>query len=253
MTPWTGRAGHRRHGDRRRRRQDGPAPRRPVRLPRLAGDRGRRERGGRRGDQRRAGPTSPRSRASPSASRRRTPAGRLRATTDGGAAARESDVVVLIVPVMLDDRQQPDYRYMDAAVAVDRARASRAGTIVVFETTLPVGDTRGRYLPMLEAATGLVAERDLFVAFSPERLFSGAVFRNLATYPKLVGGIGPASTDLAQPVLRLGPRRRGRRDELRRGRRAEQARRDHVPRRQHRVRQRAGRVRRRASAWTSSR
>ncbi len=35
---------------------------------------------------------------------------------------------------------------------------------------------------------------DFFVAFSPERLYSGAVLRNLATYPKLVGGIGPAST-----------------------------------------------------------
>jgi nucleotide sugar dehydrogenase len=32
------------------------------------------------------------------------------------------------------------------------------------------------------------------VAFSPERLLSGHVFQNLATYPKLVGGIGPAST-----------------------------------------------------------
>jgi nucleotide sugar dehydrogenase len=31
------------------------------------------------------------------------------------------------------------------------------------------------------------------VAFSPERLYSGAALRNLATYPKLVGGLGPAS------------------------------------------------------------
>jgi nucleotide sugar dehydrogenase len=123
-------------------------------------------------------------------------AGRLRATTDGAAAARESDVVVLIVPVMLDDAQQPDYRYMDAASAAI-APGVRAGATVIFETTLPVGDTRGRYVPRLEAATGLVAERDFFVAFSPERLFTGAVFRNLATYPKLVGGIGPASTDRA--------------------------------------------------------
>ena len=68
---------------------------------------------------------------------------------------------------------------------------------MIFETTLPVGDTRNRYVPLLEAASGLVADRDLFVAFSPERLFTGAVFRNLATYPKLVGGIGPASTDRA--------------------------------------------------------
>ncbi len=123
-------------------------------------------------------------------------AGRLRATTDGAAAAAESDVVVLIVPVMLDAGQQPDYRHMDAATSTI-ARGVRAGATVIFETTLPAGDTRNRYVPMLEAATGLVAERDLFVAFSPERLFTGAVFRNLATYPKLVGGVGPASTELA--------------------------------------------------------
>ncbi len=123
-------------------------------------------------------------------------AGRLRATTDAAAAARESDVIVLIVPVMLDDAHRPDYRHMDAAVDAI-APGVRAGATVVFETTLPVGDTRGRYAPRLEAATGLVAERDLFVAFSPERLFSGAVFRNLAAYPKLVGGLGPASTERA--------------------------------------------------------
>ena len=123
-------------------------------------------------------------------------AGRLRATTDGAAAASESDVVVLIVPVMLDDEHQPDYRHMDAA-AGSIAPGVRAGTTVIFETTLPVGDTRNRYVPLLEAASGLVAHHDLFVAFSPERLFTGAVFRNLATYPKLVGGIGPASTERA--------------------------------------------------------
>ena len=122
--------------------------------------------------------------------------GRLRATTDGAAAAREADVVVLIVPVMLDAAHQPDYRYMDAAVDSIGGGVHR-GSLVVFETTLPVGDTRTRYAPRLAAASGLEVDVDLFVAFSPERLFSGAVLRNLASYPKLVGGVGPASTDLA--------------------------------------------------------
>ena len=122
--------------------------------------------------------------------------GRLRATTDGTAAAREADVVVLIVPVMLDAEHQPDYRSMDAAVA-SVGPGVHAGSLVVFETTLPVGDTRGRFAPQLEAASGLVAERHFHVAFSPERLYSGAALRNLATYPKLVGGLSAASTDLA--------------------------------------------------------
>jgi nucleotide sugar dehydrogenase len=119
--------------------------------------------------------------------------GRLRATTDGAAAAREADVVVLIVPVMLDDEHHPDYRYMDAAVA-SIAPGVHAGSTVIFETTLPVGDTRGRYVPRLEEGARLRAGTDFFVAFSPERLYSGAALRNLATYPKLVGGIDAAST-----------------------------------------------------------
>jgi nucleotide sugar dehydrogenase len=120
-------------------------------------------------------------------------AGRLHATMDGAEAARESDVVVLIVPVMLDDEQQPDYRYMDAAVD-SIGPGVHQGSLVIFETTLPVGDTRERFTPRLEAASGLVAGDDFLVAFSPERLYSGAAIRNLATYPKLVGGIDPSST-----------------------------------------------------------
>ncbi len=120
-------------------------------------------------------------------------AGRLRATLDGSAAAAEADVVVLIVPVMLDATNHPDRRSMDAAVTSIGA-GLRAGSTVILETTLPVGDTRDRYAPMLAEASGLAIEEDLFVAFSPERLYSGAALRNLATYPKLVGGLGEAST-----------------------------------------------------------
>jgi nucleotide sugar dehydrogenase len=126
--------------------------------------------------------------------------GLLRATTDGAAAAREADVVVLIVPVMLDPDSRPDYRYMDAATDAI-GPGIHAGSLVIYETTLPVGDTRGRFAPRLEALSGLGAEVDgddgFLVAFSPERLYSGAALRNLATYPKLVGGVGPASRDRA--------------------------------------------------------
>jgi nucleotide sugar dehydrogenase len=118
--------------------------------------------------------------------------GRLRATLDGAAAAATADVVVLIVPVMLNDEQQPDYRYMDAAVEAI-APGLHPGSTIIFETTLPVGDTRGRFAPRLAAVSGLRSEEDFFVAFSPERLYSGSALKNLAMYPKLVGGLGPES------------------------------------------------------------
>ena len=120
-------------------------------------------------------------------------AGRLRATLDGTAAAAEADVVVLIVPVMLDAASRPDHRSMDAAVEAI-APGLHPGSLVVFETTLPVGDTRGRYASRLAEVSALTVGKDLLVAFSPERLYSGAALRNLAAYPKLVGGVDTPST-----------------------------------------------------------
>jgi UDP-N-acetyl-D-mannosaminuronic acid dehydrogenase len=47
---------------------------------------------------------------------------------------------------------------------------------------------------MLADGSGLAPERDLFLAFSPERVLVGRVLQDLRTYPKIVGGIGPEST-----------------------------------------------------------
>ncbi len=126
-------------------------------------------------------------------------AGRLDATTSHADAAAGADVVLMIVPLMLSDDHQPDYRLIDAAtVAV--APGLRPGTLVSYETTVPVGDTRNRFAPLLEQGSGLRVdgtEEGLYLAFSPERVFSGRVLRDLATYPKLVGGVDPASLERA--------------------------------------------------------
>ncbi len=60
------------------------------------------------------------------------------------------------------------------------------------ETTLPVGTTRTRIAPALERASGLESEQDFFTVFSPERVYSGRIFADLETYPKLVGGLSEA-------------------------------------------------------------
>ena len=94
-------------------------------VARLVRHRRRHRPGGRRLRSTRAARTSARSRASPSSSQTAHAAGRLRATTDGAEAARAADVVVLIVPVMLDASQQPDHRYMDCGGRLDRAGRPR--------------------------------------------------------------------------------------------------------------------------------
>ena len=119
--------------------------------------------------------------------------GSLTVTTDTSAAASEADVVVIVVPLVVDSRGVPDFRAMDAATAAV-ADGLQPDTLVVYETTLPVGTTRTRFAPALANGSGCTLGSDLFVAFSPERVYSGRIFSDLRSYPKLVGGLDDEST-----------------------------------------------------------
>ncbi len=117
------------------------------------------------------------------------PAGRLRATTDYAEAIPGADAVVLVAPVFVhDETWEPDFKYMDAATR-SLAEHLTPGTLVSYETTLPVGTTRDRFTPMLEAGSGLKESVDFFVAYSPERVLTGRVFADLRKYPKLIGAL----------------------------------------------------------------
>lgn len=122
--------------------------------------------------------------------------GRLTATTDTRAAVAQSDAVVLVVPLFVDGDGVPDFAWMDAATR-EVAAGLRPGTLVSYETTLPVGTTRNRWAPMLEEGSGLIAGKDFHLVFSPERVLTGRVFADLRKYPKLVGGYDEASTHRA--------------------------------------------------------
>ncbi len=119
-------------------------------------------------------------------------AGLLSATTDTTAAVAESEAVVLVVPLFVDTDGVPDFGWMDNATRAVAA-GLRPGTLVSYETTLPVGTTRQRWAPMLESGSGLTAGRDFALVFSPERVLTGRIFADLRRYPKLVGGIDAAS------------------------------------------------------------
>ena len=122
------------------------------------------------------------------------PAGRLRATTDYADAIPGADAVVLVVPLFVNDETwEPDFGWMDAATR-SLAEHLTPGTLVSYETTLPVGTTRGRWKPMIEEISGLTEGADFHLVFSPERVLTGRVFEDLRRYPKLVGGLSEAGT-----------------------------------------------------------
>jgi nucleotide sugar dehydrogenase len=120
--------------------------------------------------------------------------GLLRATVDTSTAVRECDVVVIIVPVGLSAARTPDFVQLDAAVESVSA-AVEPGTLVIVETTVPVGTTRGR--------VGERLRQGVLLAASPERVSSGRIFQDLRTYPKLVGPVDDESWERSRQFYEL--------------------------------------------------
>ena len=122
--------------------------------------------------------------------------GRLTAMTDTAEGVRASEAVAVIVPAFLTPERQADLSAVDAAARAI-AGGLTEGTLVVFETTLPVGTTRSRLGAILSAGSGLELGAGFLLAFSPERISSGSALADLASYPKVVGADDERSAEAA--------------------------------------------------------
>jgi len=120
-------------------------------------------------------------------------AGRLEATTDMARLA-ECDAVSICVPTPLSKTRDPDVSFiLSASEAV--ARTLQPGQLIVLESTTYPGTTREVLLPKLEE-TGMVAGKDFFLCFSPERVDPGNEVWVTKNTPKVIGGITPACRDV---------------------------------------------------------
>lgn len=135
--------------------------------------------------------------------------GSLVATLDKKKGISSADVLVVCIPLIIDSEGNPDFDNIDE-LAKDIGLNLSVGSLVCFETTLPVGTTRNRFTVAVEAISGLKVGKDFFVVFSPERVLTGRVFQDLRRYPKLVGGVTDACTqrgvEFYSAVLRFDAR-----------------------------------------------
>lgn len=118
------------------------------------------------------------------------------ATTRTKEAVEKASIVVVIVPVIVDDQNNVNFSYIDAAVE-EIGKGLQKGTVVIFETTLPTGTTRNRFGTKLEEVSNLVMGTDFYLAYSPERVYSNRILQDLKSYPKVVGGINEVSLQKA--------------------------------------------------------
>ena len=121
--------------------------------------------------------------------------GKISATADF-AVLNRVDCVAICVPTPLSKTKDPDVSYILAGVS-EVQKYLHPGQLVILESTTYPGTTEELILPMLEE-TGLVAGKDFFLAFSPERVDPGNEKYTTKNTPRVVGGITPRCTEIAR-------------------------------------------------------
>jgi UDP-N-acetyl-D-glucosamine dehydrogenase len=132
--------------------------------------------------------------------------GRGFSATGDYAGISRMDAVIICVPTPLDEFHEPDLSYI-TGTAKAIAPHLRSGQLIILESTTYPGTTEELLIPLLESGNthGLRCESDaasgsFYVAFSPEREDPGNDSVARRDIPKVVGGIGPVSQQLASAL-----------------------------------------------------
>ena len=116
--------------------------------------------------------------------------------TDDPAEIGRADFHIVTVPTPVDDEKRPDFTALLAACETV-GRVLKSGDVVVFESTVYPGATRGLCVPVLERVSGLGLHEDFAVGYSPERINPGDKQHRFETITKVVA----ASDDKALKVV----------------------------------------------------
>jgi UDP-N-acetyl-D-glucosamine dehydrogenase len=107
------------------------------------------------------------------------------------------EVIIICVPTPLDEKDQPDLQYVISA-AKSFYPYLREGQLVVLESSTFPGTSEELLKPILESS-GLIVGRDIFLAYSPERMDPGSKWK-LEDVPKIIGGFTQTCAAYAKKV-----------------------------------------------------
>jgi len=124
--------------------------------------------------------------------------GGLFRATHIAADLHEADAILIAVPTPLDVHHQPDLSYVESTCET-LAKVLRKGQLVILESTTYPGTTEEVMRPILEKS-GLKADVDFALAYSPEREDPGNPDFETATIPKVVGADTEDARAMAKAV-----------------------------------------------------
>ena len=130
---------------------------------------------------------------------------RLKEVLDGGqfqvaTSPSSADVFVIAVPTPVGPDHSPDLTYVVNACRSVAGELSR-GDLVIVESTIPPGATRGEISDTLEES-GLTAGADFSLAYCPERVLPGNIVKEIVENDRIIGGVDKESTGRAADLYR---------------------------------------------------
>lgn len=128
------------------------------------------------------------------------------ATTDPSAIST-ADFIIVAMPTPVDDRNIPDFKYLELASATV-GKFMKPNAIVIYESTVYPGATEEICVPILEYYSGMAWKKEFNVAYSPERISPGDKVMPLVKLKKIVSGDTEATlkkvSELYQKIIIAG-------------------------------------------------
>ncbi len=112
-----------------------------------------------------------------------------------------ADTYIISVGTPIDEADKRPRNEAIQAAARSISEVLKPGNLVVLRSTVTVGATRGIVMPILDES-GLIAGKDYFLAFAPERTVEGRAIQELRELPQIIGGFDTKSSMLANRLFR---------------------------------------------------
>jgi nucleotide sugar dehydrogenase len=129
-------------------------------------------------------------------------AGKFHPTTDVKSAISDSDVIMIVVSASVNQFGVPDYSSL-RKVAEDLGAYMKKGSLIIQSSTTGPGVSEEVVKRIIETLSNLKAEQDFGFAYSPLRGAEGSLLRDLVSYPRVVGAVGPKSLAASEAVLKI--------------------------------------------------
>lgn len=127
--------------------------------------------------------------------------GRLEARMISHDILATQDVFLITVQTPIDSRNEPNLLFLLNAINAI-GKALTFGNVVIVCSTVPPNTLNKEIKPALEVLSGLKADADFFLAYVPERIAPGKALDEFVSGSRLVGGIGPNSTEVGLTLFR---------------------------------------------------